>query len=72
MGPAPMIMIDWMSVRFGIGLFPWVTQIVVGYRHGAAMCKRLMAGYVTRVRENDTLTEAVGMVRQGRSIHFAQ
>lgn len=39
MGPAPMIMIDFMSVRFGM-TGPQNMQILVGYRDGASGCKR--------------------------------
>lgn len=39
MGPAPMIMIDFMSVRFGM-IGPQNMQILVGYRDGASGCKR--------------------------------
>lgn len=37
-----MIMIDWMSVLFGMAAPPFM-QIVVGYRDGAGRCKALVA-----------------------------
>lgn len=58
-GPAPMIMIDLMSVRLGIGFIPKVAQIVVGYRDWGGDYKGGLTGEVRVAQRNATASETI-------------